>query len=94
MDSSRKFYKKGFLIRLLNNIGDFYQILIGWLIEFSVHTLQPILLSPEGVILCILILDVHQIIGHCIIPLYLLDTSEIYSPMSPPSRDGVQIFKS
>ena len=51
-------------IRLLNNFRGFY--LIGWLIKLSVRTFQPL-----NAILCIIIGDVHQCIGYCLIPLDL-----------------------
>ena len=35
---------KGFLIRWLNNFGDFSLILIGWFINLSVQTFQPLII--------------------------------------------------
>ena len=42
------------------------RILIGWFIELSVQTLQPLI-----VILCIIIGHLHQFFDHCFIPLDL-----------------------
>ena len=43
--------------------------MIGWFINLSVQTFQPLIVTQEGLILCIIIEDVHQFIGHCLIPL-------------------------
>ena len=59
-------YYTSFLIRWLNNCGD-----IGWFIKMSVKTIHPLIGSIQGIILCIIIGDVHQSIGHCLIPLDL-----------------------
>ena len=40
--------------------------MICWIIKFSVQTFQQ---SSEGVILCVIIGEVHQFIGHRLIPL-------------------------
>ena len=34
---------------------DFYQILIGWFMKLSVQTFRPLIVSTEGIILCITI---------------------------------------
>ena len=45
-------------------------ILIGWFIKLSVQTcFQPLILIYKGVILCVIIEDVHEFICHCFIPL-------------------------
>ena len=43
--------------------------LIGWSIKSSVPTFQPPIVIAEGIILCIIIGDVHKFIDHCLIPL-------------------------
>ena len=58
-------FKKTFLIRWINNFGDFYYISIGWFIKLSVQTFQQLILIYRIVI----IRDKHQFIGHCLIPL-------------------------
>ena len=54
-----------FLILWLNNFGDFYLILISWIIQLSVQTFQSlIVIYGRGNTVY------HQFIGHCLIPLY------------------------
>ena len=47
---------------------DFFKILICWFIKLMVLTPN----STEGVILCVIIGDVHQFTGHCLIPIVSL----------------------
>ena len=58
------------LISKLNNLRDFYQILIGWFIKLSVQTFHLILIIYRRGIFFI-IWDVHQFFGHCFIPMDL-----------------------
>ena len=62
---------------LLHNFGDF----VDWIIKMSVQTFLPLQIkSTEGVILCIIIVDVHQFIGHCLIP---CKNTEYYYDLNP-----------
>ena len=59
-----KVLKYCFLIRWPNNFGDYNEF---WLLGSL--TFQSLILIYRRVILCILIRNVHQFIGHCLIPL-------------------------
>ena len=60
---------KRFLIRWLNSFGDFYWLLIGGFIKLSVQTFQPLIVIYKSCNLYIIIGNVHQFIGHSLIPL-------------------------
>ena len=53
-----------------NYFGDLYLILIVWIIQLNISTVQPLIVLnlQRGVIVCIIIGNVHQSIGHCLIP--------------------------
>ena len=66
--SPQSYTKKSFLIRWLNNFGEYYHILIGWIIYLSVQTFQPLIVTYRRVNF------VHHhwgglFIAHCLIPL-------------------------
>ena len=50
----------------------FIIFLIVWFIKLNVQAFHPLIVISEGVILCIIIGDVHQFICYCLIPLDLL----------------------
>ena len=53
----------------LKNFGDFYPVRISCFIKLSVRTFQQLISVQKREILYIIIWDVHQFIGHCLIPL-------------------------
>ncbi len=57
------------LIRWLNNLGDFYCILVGCFIKLSVQPFQTLIIISRRGNLCEIIRDVQQFLGHCLIPL-------------------------
>ena len=66
-----KFYENVFLLVCLTTST----VLIYLLIKLSVQTFKPLFITyrfTEGVILCIIIRNVHLFIGYCLIPLDLL----------------------
>ena len=67
--SCHQSFIKTFLIRWINNFGDFYYISIGWFLKLSVQMFQSLIVIHRNGNLCIIIWDVHQFIDHCLIPL-------------------------
>ena len=59
---------KGFHICWLNNFWDFFKILICLLIKMSIQTFQPLIVIHRRDNFVIIIGDIHQFIGHCLIP--------------------------
>ena len=68
-NSPHSFIYNIFLLVGITTLGTFMEILIGRLIRLIVQTFQPLVVIYRGVILRIIIGDVHQFIGHCLNPL-------------------------
>ena len=54
---------------MASQLGDFKLIFIGQFLQLSVPTFQPLLVIDRKGSLLIIIGDVHQFSGHCLIPL-------------------------
>ena len=54
---------------LLYNFGDFISIFIGWLLKLRIQTFQPIIVIFRRDYFVHNLMDVHQFIGYCSIPL-------------------------
>ena len=73
LHQSPKFYINVFMFVGLTFLGTLvnFDWLIQRFIQLSVQNFQPLIQSTEEVILCIIIGDIHQFIGHCLIPVDL-----------------------
>ena len=61
--------KSRFLIRWLNNFGDLSEFCLVDSLSWVTKRFNLKFLSTEEVIMFIIFVDVHQFIGHCLIPL-------------------------
>ena len=78
---SHQWFMMAFPYSLVNNFWDFYRILIDWLIKLGVQTFPPLFVIYSSIILFIIIGNVHQFIGHFLIPLNLVKILLITKPM-------------
>ena len=81
-----------FRTRWFHNFGDFYWILIGLLIKLRIQAFQPLTVIYGRVILCIIIRDVNQFIGHCLNPLDPWLFQIYFSWTYPLIRDNCPTF--
>ena len=75
---------------------DFIEFLLVGLSSLASKRFNYLMYSIEGIILCIIIGDLHQFIDICPIPLYpwkKLPTSQIYSPESLLSTPRISRFE-
>ena len=66
--------------------GDFYWILIGLLFNFRIQTFQLLFVIYRMGNMCIIISDVYQFIGHCLIPLDPSVRADIWMIISPTTN--------